>query len=81
MLDQYLDFRILLLLLPATAFLAYVWDRFFSLHGLPAKLPWAGADNGVLGRGKVNKSSFFGLRQLIQDGHEKVRTKSILDIR
>lgn len=52
--------------------LAYVWERFFSLQGLPLSLPWAGAEGGVLSRARSTWRSFFGLRGIIQDGYYKV---------
>lgn len=54
--------------------LAYVWQRFCSLQGLPASLPWAGAEHrGPLSRANAARRSFFGMRQLIEKGYSKVR--------
>lgn len=55
--------------------LAYVWQRFCSLQGLPASLPWAGAEHGgAFSRANAARQSFFGMRQLIEKGYSKVRT-------
>lgn len=55
--------------------LAYVWQRFCSLQGLPSSLPWAGAERrGPLSRANAARRSFFGMRQLIEKGYSKVRT-------
>lgn len=55
--------------------LAFVWQRFCSLQGLPASLPWAGAEHrGALARANASRRSFFGMRQLIENGYSKVRT-------
>lgn len=55
--------------------LAYVWQRFCSLQGLPASLPWAGAEHrGAFSRANAARQSFFGMRQLIVKGYSKVRT-------
>jgi hypothetical protein len=51
----------------------YFWDRFFSLQGLPDNLPWAGAGVGAISRAKAIRRSWFGLREMIQDGYYKVR--------
>ena len=56
----------------ATCFIAYVWQRFFSRQGLPESLPWAGAGNGVLARATATRKSFFGLKEIIQDGYDRV---------
>lgn len=53
--------------------LKYIWERFFSLHGLPSTLPWAGAGHGALSRADVARRSLFGLKDIIQDGYYKVR--------
>ena len=50
----------------------YVWQRFFSRQGLPESLPWAGAGNGVLSRATATRKSFFGLKEIIQDGYDRV---------
>lgn len=55
-------------------FFYYVWQRFFSLQGLPNKFPWAGSGRGALARGKASQQSFFGLRELLIDGYNKVGT-------
>jgi hypothetical protein len=52
--------------------LSYIWDRFFSLQGLPDHLPWAGASSGAISRAKAVRRSWFGLREMIQDGYYKV---------
>ncbi|KAF1989191.1 cytochrome P450 [Aulographum hederae CBS 113979] len=49
----------------------YIWQRFFSLRGLPDNLPWAGAEKGALSRAIASKRSLFGLKELIIDGYEK----------
>lgn len=49
----------------------YAWNRFFSLQGLPNKLPWAGAGYGLLRRGKASIQSIVDLRGLLKDGYEK----------
>lgn len=55
--------------------LAYIWQRFCSLQGLPASLPWAGAEHrGACSRANAARQSLFGMRQLIEKGHSKVRT-------
>lgn len=55
--------------------LAYIWQRFCSLQGLPASLPWAGVEHrGPLSRANAARRSFFGMRQLIEKGYSKVRT-------
>lgn len=55
--------------------LVYVWQRFCSLQGLPASLPWAGAENrGPLSRANAARRSLFGMRHLIEKGYSKVRT-------
>ena len=56
----------------AVASLAYIWCRFFSRQGLPRNLPWAGADGTYLSRAKSTWRSFFGLREVIQDGYYTV---------
>lgn len=53
-------------------FTSYIWDRFFSLQGLPKHLPWAGASSNAISRAKAVRRSWFGLRDLIQDGYYKV---------
>jgi hypothetical protein len=53
-------------------FLTYIWDRFFSLQGLPSNLPWAGTSNGPISRANTIRRSLFGLREIIQDGYYKV---------
>lgn len=59
----------------ALSLLAYVWQRFCSLQGLPVSLPWAGAENrGTFSRANAARQSFFGMRQLIEKGYSKVRT-------
>ncbi|QDS76922.1 hypothetical protein FKW77_004422 [Venturia effusa] len=52
-------------------FISYIWDRFFSLQGLPKRLPWAGASSNAISRAKAVRRSWFGLRELIQDGYYK----------
>lgn len=52
--------------------LSYIWDRFFSLKGVPHQLPWAGASSGAISRAKAVRRSWFGLRDMIQDGYYKV---------
>lgn len=52
--------------------ISYVWDRLFSLRGLPKNLPWAGASSSAISRAGAVRRSWFGLRDLIQDGYYKV---------
>ncbi|KAF2397290.1 cytochrome P450 [Trichodelitschia bisporula] len=49
--------------------LAYIWDRFYSLHGLPSSIPWASAGHSLLARGRSSRRSLFGLRALIEEGY------------
>jgi len=58
-------------------FASWTWQRFFSYQGLPKSLPWAGANGSILSRGLSAKRSFFGLKDLIQDGYYKVRSNNI----
>lgn len=53
-------------------FVFYVWQRFFSRQGLPESLPWAGAEKAALSRVTATRKSFFGLREIIQDGYDRV---------
>jgi len=69
------------LIIASTAcFFNYIWGRFFSRHGLPSELPWAGGANGPVSRANVIRRSFFGLRGIIQDGYYKVRETPHLTI-
>jgi hypothetical protein len=52
--------------------ISYIWHRFFSSRGLPETLPWAGADGGYLSRARSTWKSFFGLREIIEDGYYRV---------
>jgi TM2 domain-containing membrane protein YozV len=52
--------------------ISYIWDRFFSLQGLPYQLLWAGASSGAITQAKAVRRSWFGLRDMIQDGYYKV---------
>jgi len=65
-------------LLIALSALTYIWRRFFSLHGLPSAIPWAGANAAALSRARATKNSFFGLKDLIQDGYYRVRVTMIV---
>jgi hypothetical protein len=62
-----------LTLIGFACFLNYIWDRFFSIQGLPSNLPWAGAGDGPISRANTVLHSLFGLREIIQDGYYKVR--------
>lgn len=53
-------------------FISYIWNRFFSLAGLPTHLPWAGASSSAISRAKAVGRSWFGLRDMIQEGYYKV---------
>ncbi|TLD31901.1 cytochrome P450 [Venturia nashicola] len=50
-------------------FVTYIWDRFFSLRGLPKNLPWVGASSSAVSRAEAVRRSWFGLRDLIQNGY------------
>src|SRR5436305_8344874 len=50
----------------------HIWRKVFSLQGLPQSIPWLGNGNGVFARGRTTLRSFFGMRELIQEGYEKV---------
>lgn len=63
--------------LAALSILHYIWHRFFSLQGLPGTIPWAGAEQGILSRAKVTWQSFFGMRELIEHGYQKVRESTL----
>lgn len=60
---------------------AWVWVtanliyRLFSIRALPKHLPWAGTGSkqGCLARAKANLASFFRLRELLDEGYQKVR--------
>jgi hypothetical protein len=47
----------------------------FSSGGIPKSIPWTGtegAENGPLSRARATLQSFFGMRELIQEGYNKV---------
>lgn len=49
--------------------------RLGSDHGLPSNLPWAGVPNGHggrLARARATLRSFFGMKELLDEGYEKV---------
>jgi hypothetical protein len=55
--------------------LLHTWQKVFSLGGVPKSIPWAGtkdAGNGPLSRARATLRSFFGMRELIQEGYNKV---------
>jgi hypothetical protein len=58
--------------------------RLFSDASLPSNLPWAGVGehSGRLGKARANLSSFFHLKELLNEGYTKVRqVLSLLDDR
>jgi hypothetical protein len=64
----------------ATLFVTYVWQRFFSRQGLPESIPWADAEQGALSRAIATTKSFFGLREIIQDGYHRVSNRPQLTV-
>ena|SRR2546423_9434195 len=55
--------------------LLHTWQKVFSLGGIPKTIPWAGikdVENGPLSRARATLRSFFSMRELIQEGYNKV---------
>jgi len=55
--------------------LSHTWQKVISSGGIPKSIPWAGtegAGNGPLSRARATLRSFFGMRELIQEGYNKV---------
>jgi len=55
--------------------LLHTWQKVLSLGGIPKTIPWVGTEgtgNGPISRARATLQSFFGMRELIQEGYNKV---------
>ena len=56
--------------------LLHIWQKLFSLRGVPSNIPWAGTGkttgDGRLLRAKTILRSVFHTRELIEEGYYKV---------